>query len=191
MCQRTSCKGRVKKAPLQKVPVITTPFYRIGIDLVGPILPASSAGHKYILTLIDYASGFPEAIPLKNITSVDIAEALISIFSRVGIPKEILSDRGPQFMSDLMYQVHRLIGVKPLFTTPYHPAANGRVERQHSVLKAILKKLCMLKPTDWHRYLPAALFAMREMPSDSLGFSQFELLFGRQVIGPLAVLHDL
>ena len=191
VCQRTSSKGRLKNVPLEKVPVISTPFYRVAIDIVGPIIPASYDGHKYVLTMVDYASSFPEAIPLRNITSIDVAEALIAIFSRVGIPREIISDRGLQFVSDLMNHVHRLIGVKPLFTTPYHPAANGRVERQHSILKAILKKLCLLKPRDWHRYLPAALFAMREMPSDSLGFSPFELLYGRQVRGPLAVLHDL
>ena len=190
-CQKTSAKGRTKNVPLEKVPIISTPFQRVAMDIVGPVNPISAEGYRYILTMVDYASSFPEAVALKNITSIDIAEALISIFARVGIPKEIISDRGPQFVLDLLSQVHRLIGVKPLFTTPYHPAANGRIERQHSILKAILKKLCMLKPRDWPRYLPAALFAMREMPSDSLQFSPFELLYGRQVRGLLAVLHAL
>ncbi|XP_068206234.1 uncharacterized protein [Palaemon carinicauda] len=118
---------------------------QVAIDLVGPISPPSEAGHRYILTMVDYASSFPEAVALKNITSEDIAEALISIFSRVGVPKEILSDRGPQFRSELMLQVHKLLGVKPLFSTPYHPAANGRIERQHQILKSILKKICVQK----------------------------------------------
>ncbi|XP_068238306.1 uncharacterized protein [Palaemon carinicauda] len=55
---------------------------QVAIDLVGPISPPSEAGHRYILTMVDYASSFPEAVALKNITSEDIAEALISIFSR-------------------------------------------------------------------------------------------------------------
>ena len=54
-----------------------------------------------------------------------------------------------------------------------------------------MHKLCQLKPHDWHRFLPSALFATREIPSDSLGFSPFELIYGRQVRGPLAVLEDL
>ncbi|XP_068235762.1 uncharacterized protein [Palaemon carinicauda] len=153
---------------------------QVAIDLVGPISPPSEAGHRYILTMVDYASSFPEAVALKNITSEDIAEALISIFSRVGVPKEILSDRGPQFRSELMLQVQKLLGVKPLFSTPYHPAANGRIERQHQILKSILKKICELKHNQWHRFLPAALFAMREIPSDTTGFSPFEILYGRQ-----------
>ena len=54
-----------------------------------------------------------------------------------------------------------------------------------------MRKLFQLKPREWHRVLPSALFAMREIPSDSLGFSPFELIYGRQVRGPLAVLADL
>jgi hypothetical protein len=90
-----------------------------------------------------------------------------------------------------MGELHLLLGVKPLFTTAYHPMCNGRIERMHSTLKACLKKLCADKPREWHRYLIPTLFAMREIPSDRSGFSPFELLYGRQVRGPLSVLRDL
>jgi len=53
--------------PLQKMPLIDMPFKRVAIDLIGPISPPSEAGHRYILTLVDYATGYPEAVPLKNI----------------------------------------------------------------------------------------------------------------------------
>ena len=191
ICQRCSQKGRTKNASLVKMPVFTVPFERVGVDIVGPIKPCSSQGHKYILTLIDYTTSFPDAVALKHITSIDVAEALLSIFSRVGVPKEILTDRGSQFTSDLMDKINELIGVKPMFTTPYHPMCNGRIERQHSILKSVLKKLCISRPKDWDRYIPCALFAMREIPSDSLGFSPFELLYGRQGRGPLTILNEL
>ena len=191
ICQRMSAKGRVKPAPLVTMPIVTEPFSKCAIDIVGPINPSSSSGHKYILTLIDYATGYPEAVALKEIDSITIAEALVEIFSRVGIPREILSDRGSNFTSKLMGEVHRLLSVKPLFSSPYHPICNGRVERLHSTLKSCLRKLCASKPKDWNRYLPPTLFAIREMPSDRTGFSPFELLYGRTVRGPLAVLRDL
>lgn len=190
-CQRLGSKGRVKPVPLKQMPIITEAFSRVAIDLVGPLSPQSSEGHRYILTFIDFSTGFPEAVPLKDISSISVAEALISIFSRVGIPREILSDNGTQFKSELMSQLHRLLGVKPLFTTPYHPSGNGRIERFHSTLKAALRKVCEDKARDWHRYLAPVLFALREMPSDRTGFSAFELLYGRQVRGPMAVLRDL
>ena len=190
-CQRMSHKGRVKPVPLKPLPIITEPFSRCAIDLVGPLNPPSAEGHRYILTLVDFATGFPEAIPLKEIDSVSVAEALLVIFSRVGIPREILSDRGTQFTSHLMGELHKLLGVKPLFTSPYHPSGNGRVERFHSTLKSSLRKLCSDKPRDWHRYLIPTLFALREIPSDRTGFSPFELLYGRTVRGPITVLRDL
>ncbi|XP_063598199.1 uncharacterized protein LOC134774732 [Penaeus indicus] len=124
-CQKMSSKGRIKPAPLLPIPIVTEPFSCVATDIVGPLTPASSQGHKYILTLIDFATGFPDAHPLKDIDSVSVAEALLMIFSRVGIPREILSDRGTQFTSKLMGELHKLLGIKPLFTTPYHPSCNA------------------------------------------------------------------
>ncbi|KAK3869288.1 hypothetical protein Pcinc_025397 [Petrolisthes cinctipes] len=191
LCQRKSSRGRVKPVPLIPLPVVTEPFSRVAVNIVRPLSPISAEGHRYILTLIDFSTGFPEAIPLKEVDSISVAEALLSIFSRVGIPREILSDRGTQFTSQLMAELQKLLGVKPQFTTPYHPAGNGRVERLHGPLKAVLRKLCHEKPREWHRYLVPALFALRELPSDRTGFSAFDLLYGRSVRGPLTALKDL
>ncbi|XP_037774647.1 uncharacterized protein LOC119571392 [Penaeus monodon] len=190
-CQKTVPKGKIRKAPMVQMPVISEPFSRVAIDIVGPISPPSSRGHKYMLTLIDMATRFPEAVPLRNIDSVTVAEALLTIFARVGIPKEILSDRGTQFKSDLMAEINRLLSVKALYTSPYHACCNGTVERFHAVLKAMLKKLCSERPHDWDRYIPSVLFAYREIPHDTLKFSPFELLYGRKVRGPLSILHNL
>ncbi|XP_050704321.1 uncharacterized protein LOC126989756 [Eriocheir sinensis] len=113
ICQRKSYKGQVKPVPLQPLPVVTEPFSRVAVDVVGPLSPPSAEGHWYILILIDFATGFPEAIPLKDVDSVSVAEALLSSFSRVGIPREILSDRGTQFTSQLIAELHNLLGVRP------------------------------------------------------------------------------
>ena len=191
ICQKVSAKGAISRVPMKSIPVVSEPYARVAIDLVGPITPCSERGHKYILTLIDYATRFPEAVPLKKIDSITIAESLVELFARVGIPKEILSDRGTQFRSELMTEVNRLLSIKALFTSPYHPSCNGAVERYNGVLKSMLKKLCSDKPKDWDRYIPAVLFAYREIPNDSLKFSPFELLYGRPVRGPLAILHEL
>ncbi|XP_076063452.1 uncharacterized protein LOC143038314 [Oratosquilla oratoria] len=191
ICQRMSSKGRVRPVPLHPLPIITEPFSRVPIDLVGPLSPPFAEGHRYILTLIDFATDFPEAVPLKEVDSISVAESLLTIFSRVGIPRETLSDQGTQFTSQLMAELHKLLGVKPSFTTPFHPSGNGRVERLHGPLKAALRKMCSEKHRDWHRYLFPTLFALREIPSDRTGLSAFELLYGRTVRGPLSVLRDL
>ena len=69
------------------------------------------------------------AVPLKKITTEVIAEALLNIYSRVGIPEEVLTDQGTQFMSECMQEVSRLLSIKDLTSTPHHPICNGLVER--------------------------------------------------------------
>ena len=191
VCQRTVPKGRVSRAPLQKMPTIGTPFDRVAVDLVGPIKPASEAGNRYVLTLVDYATRYPEAIALPSIEAKRVAEGLVKIYTRMGIPREILSDQGTQFMSGVMSEVSRLLSVKHVTSSPYNPQCNGLCERFNGTLKQIIRKLCAERPTDWDRYLEAVLFAYREVPQGSLGFSPFELLYGRTFRGPMAILREL
>ena len=123
VCQRTVSNGSVPKVPLEKMPLTDKP--RVAIDLVGPISPPSEEGHRYILTLVDFSTRYPEAVPLKNIDTETVAEALVDIFSRLGVPEEILSDLDTQFVSDCMREVTRLLSIKQLTTTPYHPMCNA------------------------------------------------------------------
>jgi len=116
---------------------------------------------------------------------------LLEVYSRVGMPHEVLSDMGAQFVSELMQEISRLVSIKQLTTTPYHPMCNGLCERFNGTLKSMLKRMCSERPQDWGRYLPAILFAYREVPQDSLGFSPFELLYGRTIRGPMRILKEL
>ena len=94
ICQRTIQKGRVTKVPLEKLPLIDTPFKRVAVDIVGPIEPRSERKSRYILTMIDYATRYPEAVALPGIETERVAEAFVKMFSRVGIPDEMLTDCG-------------------------------------------------------------------------------------------------
>ena len=82
-CQRTIPKGRNPKAELGRMPIIDVPFKRIAIDIIGKISPMSESKNQYILTLIDFATRFPEAVVLKSIDTVTVAEELLNIFSRI------------------------------------------------------------------------------------------------------------
>ena len=190
-CQRTIAKGVVRKAPLEHFPLIEIPFMRCAVDIVGPIYPASEKGNRYILTCVDFATRYPEAVPLKNIDNVSVAEALVGIFSRVGVPKEVLSDNGSSFKSEMMSEVSRLLSLRQLFSTPYHSMGNSVVERFNGTLRRMLRKVCLDKPRQWDRYLEPLLFAYRETPQASTKFSPFELLYGRSVRGPMSILREL
>ena len=112
ICQKTIQKGRIPVAPLGSVPIIGVAFEKVAIDLIGPIEPPSTEGHRYILTLMDYATRYPEAAALKDKTAETVANALISFFSRLGIPKEILSDQGRQFTSEIMKNICKTLSIK-------------------------------------------------------------------------------
>ena len=122
--QRTVNKGSVRKAPVQSVPWVHITFDKVAIDLIGPLYPVTNRGKRYILTVLDDATRYPEAVLLEKIDTKSIAEELMGIFSRVCFPREILSDNGTQFVWQVMREVTRLISVKQLFSSPYHPMAN-------------------------------------------------------------------
>lgn len=188
ICQRSVAKGRVPNVPLDFMPRITEPFKRVAIDLVGPLSPPPEEGHKYILSVIDVASRYPEAIPLRNIDTISVSEALLGVFARMGFQEEILSDIGSQFTSAMIKEILRLLAIKGVHTPPYHAQSNGVVKCFHGTIKPMLKKIISTQPKLWHRYLPALLFACRKMPNGSTGFSPFELLYDRRARGPMDLL---
>ena len=187
-CQKTSGRKGVR-APMIPLPIISQPFQRMAMDIVGP-LPRSRQGNRYVLVVCDYATRYPEAVPMKNIDAGSVADELIKIFSRVGVPQEILTDQGTNFTSQLLIELYKMLHIQPIRTTPYHPQTDGLVERFNQTLKSMLRKTAVKEGLDWDKMLPYVLFAYREVPQTSTGFSPFELLYGYQVRGPLDVLKE-
>jgi transposase InsO family protein len=112
---------------------------RIAVDIVGP-LNRSRSENRYILVVSDYATRYPEAVALKSTEAVYVAEQLWKIFSRVGVSQEILTDQGPNFTSQLLKEMQRMIQVKPIRTIHYHPQTNGLVERFNGTLKGMIRR---------------------------------------------------
>uniref|UniRef100_A0A8C7F2V4 Gypsy retrotransposon integrase-like protein 1 n=1 Tax=Oncorhynchus kisutch TaxID=8019 RepID=A0A8C7F2V4_ONCKI len=182
-CQRTAPRPHLRN-PLIPLPIIETPFERIAMDLVGP-LPKSARGHEYILVVIDYATKFPEAIPLRNMSSKGIAKELFLMFSRVGLPKTILTDQGTPFMSRLMKDLCWLYQVQQIRTSIFHPQTDGLCEHLNKTIKSMLRRVVSRDGKNWDMLLPHLMFALREVPQASTGFSPFELLYGRPCRGIL------
>lgn len=82
------------------------------------------------------------------------------------------------------------LGIKHVMSTPYHPQSQGSLERFHQTLKSMLRAFCLEFPRDWDEGVPFALFAVREVVQESLGFSPSELVFGHNVRGPLKLLKE-
>ena len=187
-CQKTAPK--IPHVPLEFMPCITEPFSRVAIDICGPFSPPSEEGHRFLLTVIDVGTRFPDAVPLKKIDSQTVAEELIKMFARMGFPKEVLSDNASQFTSEMMSEVYRLMNINAVHSSPYHAQSNGVIERFHGTIKPMLRKLIEKQPKNWHRVLPAVLYACRDVPNASTGYTPFELLFGRRPRGPLDLIAE-
>ena len=177
------------RSPLVPLPIIETPFERIAMDLVGPLVK-SARGHQYILVVLDYATRYPEAIPLRKTSAKVIAKELFQMFTRVGIPKEILTDQGTPFMSKVTKELCKLLKITHLRTSVYHPQTDGLVERFNKTLKGMLRKVVAQDGKDWDCLLPYLMFSVREVPQASTGFSPFELVYGRHPRGLLDIAKE-
>ncbi|KAJ1107728.1 hypothetical protein NDU88_005117 [Pleurodeles waltl] len=163
-CQASGKSGGKCKAPLQPLPIVSTPFERVGIDIVGPLDPKTAMGNRSILFLVDHATRYSEAIPLRKVTAPVVGRALMGVFTRMGFPKEVVSDRGTNFTSTYMKSLWKVCGVTYKFTTPYHPQSNGLVERFNRTLKGMIQGLSEPLRRKWDVLLPCLLFAYREVP---------------------------
>lgn len=173
------------KAPLETPYFASRPFEQISLDIFGP-LPKTPRGNRYLLTVIDNFTRYAEGEPIGEATAKETARVLVEkIVTRHGVPSRLLTDQGRNFVSALFKETCRLLGIKKLQTTPYHPEGNGMVERLHRTLTDSIAHFVKRDGTDWDRWVPYALMAYRAIPHSSTGFSPNFLTFGREVTPPL------
>ena len=132
-CQK-GAKAPARKVPMVERAVMSEPFEVMAVDIVGPL----QGGCRYLVTAICMASRWSEAIPLKTITARAVAMGLVEIFSRTGIPLQLVTDQGTQFVGSVVKQLCANLHIDRIKTTPYHPEGNGVVERMHGTLGPML-----------------------------------------------------
>ena len=186
-CQ-TCAKNPARKVPLMERKVMSEPFEVMGFDIVGP-MPKGRGGCMYLLTAICMATRWPEAIPLRSISARSVAVGMLEIFSRTGIPLQLVTDQGTQFVGAVMKNLCSSLHIDKIKTTPYHPEGNGVVERMHGTLGAMLTKAAKAGQ-DWVGQIPFALFALRAAPNRDTQYSPFELVYGRRIRTPLDIVHQ-
>ena len=117
----------VQRAPLLLLPIISEPFSGTEMGIVGPLL-RSRSGNKYKYILFIHVIMQLEVVPLNSIDADTIAKELIKVFPHVEVLREILTDQGTSFTSQLLAELYRLSQVKPICTSPYHPQTVGLVK---------------------------------------------------------------
>jgi len=186
-CQKVN-KATPKPNIMTRRVVVTQPFQDVAIDIVGPF-PTAVGGFRFLLIIIDDASRWPEAIPLRSATAKVVISNLTSIFTRCGFPSRLTFDNGSQFVGKVFTQKLRDKGIAHSKVTPYHPQGNGVVERFHRTLTAIITKTAEAKG-NWTKVVPMMLFFLRCTPSSSTGLSPFLITHGWEPTTPLQVLYQ-
>ena len=141
------------------------PFDKIAVNLVTEC-ETSTSGNKHILTIIDYLTGWPEAFPIPDKSADTIVSTFINEYLPVHMcPRYILWDNGTEFKNNLMNQVLQQLGIDRIFSAPYHPQSNSKLEVFDKYLKPTLKKLCERDPTNWDKNLNQVLASYRITPN--------------------------
>ncbi|XP_049354720.1 uncharacterized protein LOC125819297 [Solanum verrucosum] len=163
------------------------PFVAWGMDVIGPIEPKASNGHRFILVVVDYFTKWVEAITFKVVTKKAVVDFVHSnIICRFGIPRTIITDNVANLNSNLMKEVCEQFKIVHHNSTPYRPKANGAVEAANKNIKKILRK--MVQGTrQWHEKLPFALLRYRTAVRTSIGATPYLLVYGTEAVLPAEV----
>ena len=169
-------KAKIQHYPLQMTEIPDRPFDKIAIDLIIDC-NALTSGNTHILTIIDHLTGWPKAFPIPDQTTDTIVLTFINEYLPLHMcPWYIFSDNRREFKNSLMDQVLQQLGIDRIFSVPYHPQSNGKLEVFHKYLKPTLKKLCKKDAANWNKYLNQAHTSYRITPE--LGNCRNTILLG-------------
>ena len=164
------------------------PFEKWGIDYIGPVHPTSPRQNAYILLAVDYLTKWVEAKAVRTADKKTTARFMFEhIFTRFGVPKILISDRGTHFLNDLIKELTVAYGIDHRKTTPYHPQTNGLAERVNQTIVRILRKTVHDNKRDWDTKLDAALWAYRTTFKVTTKQTPFALVYGVEAILPIEI----
>ena len=182
MCIRF--KGhRVLVPPARQWPIAQEKFYRVHVDLVGP-LPTSACGNRFICVITDALTRytFTDALPDKR--AITVAKSFVKFINRLGCPRELISDQGKEFNNTLLDEVNKLYNINHNFVVAYRPSANGLVESKNKQIVNILKMLVADFPHDWPNLLQVATTALNTAFNRAIGDNPHFLVYGQDIRYP-------
>lgn len=187
ICEKSKIH-KLTHTPLQITSVANAPFEKIYTDFVGEIKPNSHEGHKYVMTISCDLSKYIIAVPVYDCTAQTAARTIVENVCLVfNIPKIMVSDNGPAFVSETFQEMAKLLEIQHVKTAPYHPQSNGSIERYHRTMGQYLRSFIGHQQDDWHRLMPFFMFSYNNTVNTTTGFSPHELIFGFDIEIPRTI----
>uniref|UniRef100_A0A3B3HFM2 Gypsy retrotransposon integrase-like protein 1 n=1 Tax=Oryzias latipes TaxID=8090 RepID=A0A3B3HFM2_ORYLA len=179
VCASVKVPRRPPAGLLRPLPVPSRPWSHIAMDFITGL--PNSRGKTVILTIVDRFSKLVHAVPLQRLPSAKELAVVVSrhIFRLHGLPEDIVSDRGPQFVSGFWKEFCKLLGITASLSSGFHPQTNGQVERCNQDLETTLRAMCSRNPSAWSNQLTWAEYAHNSLVNSS-GFSPFQAAYGYQ-----------
>ena len=184
-CQKAKIQKPNKPLPLNPLPIPSSPWSVVHCDIYGP-LTVSKEGYRYLLVCVCSFTKFCEAIPLKNVEAPTVARAMYEhVFTRYGMSRVLITDRGSQFTSKLMSALCDLFKIKHLYTSSFRPQTNAQVETYNKTLGNSLRAYCSDANDKWPEVIPGIMMSIRMTPTQACKYSPFYLLYGRHMCTPV------
>ena len=188
-CQVNKSLGPRYRAPMEITTTARKPFERCAMDIVGPTT-VTTKGNRYILTFQDDLTKFVVAVPIPTQDAETVAREFVgNIVLTFGLPESVLTDQGSNFLSAVFQNVCKLLRIRRVHTTAFHPESNGGIERGHRVLIEYLRHYINEDQRDWDDWIPYATHVYNVTTHRSTGYTPFELLFGHRARIPTSLVE--
>jgi transposase InsO family protein len=157
-CQINKILTPKHKAPIEITTTAERPFEKCYLDVVGP-LPVTLESNKYILTLQDDLSKYLVAVPIGKQDAETVARAFVEkIVLTYGTPQILQTDQGANFMSEVFRNTCKILRIKKIQSTAFHPESQVSIERSHRVLAEYLRHYVSEDQTNWDSWVPFATY---------------------------------
>jgi hypothetical protein len=177
-CQKNKSIRKPEHIPLNPLPIPENPWQEISIDMIGPLL--KSKDQDAIIVIVDRFSKMIHLIPTTtSLSSLGLAEIYKKEIWRIhGIPRRIISDRGPQFASKFMKELCNALGIERNLSTAYHPQMDSQMERINQEIETYLWSFINYRQNNWVKWLPMAEFHYNDKSHLATGQTLFFLNYG-------------
>ena len=187
-CRECQLQKHSTHAPPGRLHPITArrPWQIVTLDLVGGLPPSGPRKCTYVLMMVDKFSKYVCLEPcVAELSAPDTAQIFVRrVVAEHGVPQVVISDRGPQFASQVWQQLLLLIGSRSALAASHHPQTDGQSERSIQTALRLIRTYAHSCPGSWVNQLPFLQFAMNNASSAATTYSPFQILYGRSPITP-------